>query len=1110
MKSAYGVLRERRRYNQWVANETLEDFALRFTARRARRWSYARVANTALGSISFLALEAIGGAITLTYGFDTAITAIMLVGAILFITGFPISYYAAKYGVDIDLLTRGAGFGYIGSTVTSLIYASFTFIFFALEAAILSLALELCFGIPIHIGYLLNALVVIPLVTHGFTKISRFQAWTQPFWIVLQILPFVILAFIGYDFDNWTHFEGIGPDGSQGMTLLMLGAASGVVFSLIAQIGEQVDFLRFLPEPKTRRDRQKWWIALICAGPGWAVLGVLKMLMGSYLLTFAIADGKDATTASDPTEMYHAIFAKLGGDPSIILILTGTFVILSQLKINVTNAYAGSIAWSNFFSRLTHSHPGRVVWMVFNVLIALLLMELGVFGALETTLALYSHVALAWIGALVADLVINKQIGLSPAHIEFRRAHLYDVNPVGLGAMGGACIASLMAYLGVLGETAEALSSLIALATALVLAPLIAYLTKGRFYIAREAKPAQNMHSCSVCEYRFDPEDMTDCPFYEGPICSLCCSLDAVCRDLCKPDGRMSVQIRHCLQAIFPPKVAEMFQSRMARFTLLTMTFSGLIGGLLLLIRQNADQPDFDALLTLIFAAALFVVGVSVWLFLLAHESQNAAWAESNIQTQRLMREIRAHERTDAELQQAKEKAEAANLAKSRYMMGLSHELRTPLNAIFGYAQILDNDPDTPPRRSEALATIRRSAEHLSGLIEGLLDISKIEAGRLDIYRDQIDFPQFLSQISSIFRIEAEKKNLRFVYEVPGRIPNWIAADEKRLRQILINLLSNAIRYTDKGEVRLTVSYRNEVAQFDVADTGCGIEAEQLTRIWNPFERGGNKTVRGTGLGLTITRLLVEMLGGEIQVDSKPGRGSKFTLRMMLPTERHVDDSKSSTASRISGYKGQRRSILVLDDETDHLRLMETLLAPLGFKLFLASDFKVAGELLAMTEPDLFLLDIDMPGKSGWEFAAELRRGKYRATPIIMVSAHALEGRARGLEDALHDAFIAKPISLSSLLEQIRTMLRLTWIMENDDNPGPAATPKNVLGVSQREDILSMARIGNATGVRRYVDHLQAEDPDLEARLHRVNAYVSEYDMPGLIRHLEAVADELA
>ena len=175
MTAKQHIFRVRRNYNQWVANQTLEDYALRFTAKSARRWSRARVATTALGAISFLALEAIGGAITLHYGFNNAVAAICTVGLIIFLTAIPISYYAAKYGVDIDLLTRGAGFGYIGSTITSLIYASFTFIFFALEAAIMAMALELLFDIPLVYGYLISALVVIPLVTHGITFISRCQ-----------------------------------------------------------------------------------------------------------------------------------------------------------------------------------------------------------------------------------------------------------------------------------------------------------------------------------------------------------------------------------------------------------------------------------------------------------------------------------------------------------------------------------------------------------------------------------------------------------------------------------------------------------------------------------------------------------------------------------------------------------------------------------------------------------------------------------------------------------------------------------------------------------------------------------------------------------------------
>ena len=198
--------RVRRQYNQWVANQTLEDYALRFTAKSARRWSAARVANTALGAISFLALEAIGGTIALNYGFTNATVAILVVSVIIFACGLPIAYHAAKSGIDIDLLTRGAGFGYIGSTITSLIYASFTFIFFALEAVILATALEMCFGIPRPLGYLISAVAIIPLVTYGITLISRFQLWTQPVWIVLHILPFAAIAWANpHSFTEWTE-----------------------------------------------------------------------------------------------------------------------------------------------------------------------------------------------------------------------------------------------------------------------------------------------------------------------------------------------------------------------------------------------------------------------------------------------------------------------------------------------------------------------------------------------------------------------------------------------------------------------------------------------------------------------------------------------------------------------------------------------------------------------------------------------------------------------------------------------------------------------------------------------------------------------------------------
>ena len=671
--------RVRRQYNQWVANQTLEDYALRFTAKSARRWSAARVANTALGAISFLALEAIGGTITLNYGAANATAAILVVSVIIFLCGLPIAYHAAKCGIDIDLLTRGAGFGYIGSTITSLIYASFTFIFFALEAVIMAAALEMCFGIPRPLGYLISAVVIIPLVIYGITLISRFQLWTQPIWVVLHILPFAAIAWANpHSFTEWRKFAGEHGDPTGHLDLLLFGTAASVVFSLVAQIGEQVDFLRFLPRDR-RTSRTSWWIALLSAGPGWIIFGALKLLVGSFLAYFALSHGVTNEQAADPAHMYLEAFRYVLSQPDLALALTGTFVILSQVKINVTNAYAGSIAWSNFFSRLTHSHPGRVVWLVFNVMVALLLMEIGVYKALEQTLALYSNVAIAWVGALVADLVINKPLGLRPQHIEFKRAHLYDINPVGVGAMLIATIVSISAFYGLFGPTAKALSAFVALAVAFITAPLIAWATDGKYYIARKPKRSwQNLEAiqCCICEHSFEPEDMASCPAYAGPICSLCCSLDARCHDLCKPHARIGAQVSETLGKMLPEPIYARINSQFGHYVGVFAVSAGLVGLTLGLIYLQTsatvavDNLPLSDVLWKVFFALTIIIGVVAWLFVLAQQSRRAAEAETRRQTTLLIQEIDAHKRTDAELQRAKEVAESANLAKSRYVVG--------------------------------------------------------------------------------------------------------------------------------------------------------------------------------------------------------------------------------------------------------------------------------------------------------------------------------------------------------------------------------------------------------------------------------------------------------
>jgi signal transduction histidine kinase/purine-cytosine permease-like protein/DNA-binding response OmpR family regulator len=1112
MTAKQHIFRVRRNYNQWVANQTLEDYALRFTAKSARRWSSARVATTALGAISFLALEAIGGAITIHYGFNNALAAIIAVSLIIFLTAIPISYYAAKYGVDIDLLTRGAGFGYIGSTITSLIYATFTFIFFALEAAIMAMALDLLFGIPLALGYLISSLVIIPMVVYGITFITRFQLWTQPLWIILQLLPFVFIIYADASaVENWTQYTGTvnNESGQSGQSILLFGAASAVVFSLIAQIGEQVDFLRFMPEAKPNQ-RWRWWAAIIAGGPGWIVIGAIKILAGSFLAVLALSHGIPETEAADPTRMYMIAFSYIASSPEAALSVAGIFVILSQMKINVTNAYAGSIAWSNFFSRLTHSHPGRVVWLVFNVAIALLLMELGVYRALEQTLGFYGIVAVAWLGALVADLVINKPLGLSPKHIEFKRAHLYDINPVGFGSMLLASLIGILCHAGVLGEIAQALSHFIALAVALITAPLIAYLTKGRYYLARPTVNLQlenELHqptiSCCICEHKFEVEDMTHCPAYAGHICSLCCSLDARCQDYCKPGANYREQLSKFFTAFLPQSITTSVNSRLGHFLMLVILINGLSAILLSLIyfQTPIDAAETAALLeaTLwkVFFLLVIVTGVVSWLFVLAHESRLVAQEESQRQTRLLMEEIEAHDRTDQALQKAKEEAESANQAKSRYLTGISHELRSPLNAILGYAQLLEKDPDIPAHRREALSVIRHSGEHLADLIEGLLDISKIEVGRLDLHQDQVRIALLLEQLVNMFRLQAEAKGLMFIYECKDNLPEFVRTDEKRLRQILINLLSNAIKYTGKGNVTFSVRYRNQVAEFVVSDTGEGIASENLERIFRPFERVSRpgSTTTGTGLGLTITRLLTEIMGGDISVSSQLDQGSQFKISLMLSAITQTKNQPVTLVQQpILGYQGEIKRLMVVDDDASHRQLMKAMLLPLGFEVIdVENPQRVLSELSEEKEKglsiDLFMLDVSMPGMDGWELVKQLREADY-FQPVVMVSADASEGRNSlqplAPETApLHQSYVIKPVRLQLLLDHLGRLLNLTWKYESlsaQELPTKELTAQQMIATDKKgevtgkdlDEISRLAAIGHKKGLVKKIDQLKS------------------------------------
>src|SRR5260370_236934 len=298
---------------------------------------------------------------------------------------------------------------------------------------------------------------------------------------------------------------------------------------------------------------------------------------------------------------------------------------------------------------------------------------------------------------------------------------------------------------------------------------------------------------------------------------------------------------------------------------------------------MRGEDLEVSDVLWKVFFALTIIIGVVAWLFVLAQQSRRAAEEETRRQTALLIQEIDAHKRTDAELQRAKEVAEAANLAKSRYEVGLSHELCSPLSSISGNAQLLEQDLTLQTKPREQVRVVRRSADHLSGLIDGILDISKIEAGRLYLSRDEVRLSEFLDQLVGMFRLQAAAKGTEFIFKRPPVLPVVVYADEKRLRQILINLLPNAIKFTQAGSVHFVVHYRSPFAEFEVIDTGPGIQANDLERIFAPFERGALGAAHphnGNGLGLTISRLLAGVMGGDIRVTSAVGAGSTFRLRL--------------------------------------------------------------------------------------------------------------------------------------------------------------------------------------------------------------------------------------
>jgi signal transduction histidine kinase/ActR/RegA family two-component response regulator len=410
---------------------------------------------------------------------------------------------------------------------------------------------------------------------------------------------------------------------------------------------------------------------------------------------------------------------------------------------------------------------------------------------------------------------------------------------------------------------------------------------------------------------------------------------------------------------------------------------------------------------------------------------------EQELQRHREHLEELVRERT-AELEAARDRAEVANRAKSAFLAAMSHELRTPLNGILGFAHLLLQDASLGVRQRRGVGIIKSSGDHLLTLINDVLDLSRIEAGRLDLFPVRFELAALLKVVNDIARVKAEEKGLRFHFHAGPGVSAAALGDDKRLRQVLLNLLANAVKFTDEGEVRFNVTRQNAGGgrarlRFEVADTGIGIAPDQLQRLFQPFEQAGDVDRRagGSGLGLSISRQLVRLMGGEIEVDTAPGRGSRFGFELALPVFDAIDPVGPPPLA-ITGYEGPRKRVLVVDDVPVNRAVLVQLLGGLGFEVDEAGNGLEGVHRARELRPDLIVLDNVMAVLDGLSATRLLRADeRLKSIPIIAASASASAEHQQASLAAGADAFLPKPIDVQRLLQEVGALLSLRWVVES-------------------------------------------------------------------------------